>query len=296
MKTIELEKTYDPKSFEDRIYSLWKESGSFRPESPAAGSPPESRDEKDNAASSGEHHFTIVIPPPNVTGVLHLGHGLNNSIQDIIIRFRRMRGEKTLWLPGTDHAGIATQHVVEKRLREQGIKRQDLGREKFVEETWKVAKEHLAIIDRQLAKIGASVDWTRERFTLDEGLSRAVREVFVSLYERNLLYKGNYLVNWCCSCGTALSDDEVDHEETPGKMYHIRYPVSTGAYIEIATTRPETMLGDTAVAVHPEDERYKNLVGKNVLLPLVGWELPVVADSYVNKEFGTGAVKITPAH
>ncbi|MCL1814485.1 MAG: valine--tRNA ligase [Treponema sp.] len=291
MKASELEKAYNPKAFEDRIYSQWKESGSFKPEGRNAGS---------KAAA-----FTIVIPPPNVTGVLHLGHGLNNTIQDIIIRFRRMKGEKTLWVPGADHAGIATQHVVEKKLREKGISRHDLGREKFVEETWKVAREHLSIIDRQLARIGASVDWSRERFTLDESLSRAVREVFVSLYERNLLYKGNYLVNWCCSCGTALSDDEVDHEEVPGMMYHLRYPVSKGTgaggsgtvdYIEIATTRPETMLGDTAVAVHPEDGRYKNLKGKKVLLPLADRELPVIVDSYVDKEFGTGAVKITPAH
>ncbi|MCL1929277.1 MAG: valine--tRNA ligase [Treponema sp.] len=286
MKAIEMEKAYNPGTFEDRIYSQWKESGAFKPETGNSGT------------SSAEKTFTIVIPPPNVTGVLHLGHGLNNSIQDIIIRFRRMKGEKTLWVPGTDHAGIATQHVVEKQLREKGISRHELGREKFVEETWKVAKEHLAIIDRQLAKIGASVDWTRERFTLDEGLSRAVREVFVTLYERNLLYKGNYLVNWCCSCGTALSDDEVDHEDMPGKMYHVRYPVvgENGGFIEIATTRPETMLGDTAVAVHPDDERYKNLVGKKVLLPLTDRKIPIIADPYVDREFGTGAVKITPAH
>ena len=284
MKAIEMEKAYDPASFEDRIYALWKDSGAFKPAEQPSG--------------EGGHPFTIVIPPPNVTGVLHLGHGLNNSIQDIIIRFRRMRGEKTLWVPGTDHAGIATQHVVEKQLREKGKSRHELGREKFVEETWKVAKEHLAIIDRQLAKIGASVDWDRERFTLDEGLSRAVREVFVTLYERDLLYKGNYLVNWCCTCGTALSDDEVDHEDTPGKMYHIRYPMpgGNGGFIEVATTRPETMLGDTAVAVHPDDDRYKNLVGKTVLLPLAGREIPVIADPYVDMGFGTGAVKITPAH
>ncbi|MCL1813166.1 MAG: valine--tRNA ligase [Treponema sp.] len=286
MTAIEMEKAYNPGTFEDRIYSQWKESGAFKPET------------KNKEDASGKQTFTIVIPPPNVTGVLHLGHGLNNSIQDIIIRFRRMKGEKTLWVPGTDHAGIATQHVVEKQLREKGISRHELGREKFIEETWKVAKEHLAIIDRQLAKIGASVDWTRERFTLDEGLSRAVREVFVTLYERNLLYKGNYLVNWCCSCGTALSDDEVDHEDTPGKMYHVRYPVvnENGVFIEIATTRPETMLGDTAVAVHPDDERYKDLVGKKVQLPLTDRILPVIADQYVDREFGTGAVKITPAH
>ncbi|MDR1930788.1 MAG: valine--tRNA ligase [Treponema sp.] len=281
MKSIELEKAYDPEHFEDRIYKLWKDSGSFKP---GGGGDAES--------------FTIVIPPPNVTGVLHLGHALNNSLQDIIIRFKRMTGKKTLWVPGTDHAGIATQNVVEKRLRARGIDRRDLGREKFIEETWKVKDEHHAVISRQLAKIGASLDWSRERFTLDEGCSRAVREVFVSLYERDLLYKGNYLVNWCTSCGTALSDDEVDHEDTPGCMYHIRYPIAgeDNVFVELATTRPETMLGDTALAVHPEDERYRGLVGKKALLPLCGREIPIVADAYVDREFGTGVVKITPAH
>jgi valyl-tRNA synthetase len=290
LHSIELDKTYNPKAFEDAIYARWKESGAFKPEN--------------GNASADASTFTIVIPPPNVTGVLHLGHGLNNSLQDIIIRFHRMRGEKTLWVPGCDHAGIATQNVVEKRLRAQGVNRRDLGREQFVEETWKVAKEHHEIISKQLEKIGASVDWSRERFTLDEGLSRAVREVFVTLYERNLLYKGNYLVNWCTSCGTALSDDEVDHEDTPGKMYHIKYPIvddsgkadGSAGWLELATTRPETMLGDTAVAVHPEDPRYASLVGKKVLLPLAGRPIPVVADEYVDREFGTGVVKITPAH
>jgi valyl-tRNA synthetase len=286
LKSIELEKAYDPKNFEDAVYARWKESGAFAP-----------------SGTGGA--FTIVIPPPNVTGVLHLGHGLNNSLQDIVVRFHRMRGEKTLWVPGTDHAGIATQNVVEKKLRARGIDRRELGREKFIEETWKVKREHHEVISRQLARIGASVDWSRERFTLDDGLSRAVREVFVTLYERGLLYKGNYLVNWCCSCGTALSDDEVDHEDTPGKMYHIRYPCvqqgespdgENGRFLELATTRPETMLGDTAVAVHPEDGRYAGLVGKKLVLPLAGREIPIVADEYVDREFGTGAVKITPAH
>jgi valyl-tRNA synthetase len=226
-----------------------------------------------------------------------LGHGLNISLQDIIIRFHRMKGERVLWVPGTDHAGIATQNVVEKRLKVKGLSRHDLGREKFVEETWKVKDEHHAIISRQIARMGASVDWDRERFTLDEGLSRAVREVFVTLYERDLLYKGNYLVNWCTSCGTALSDDEVEHEDSPGKMYHLRYPRVDGkGAVEIATTRPETLLGDTAVAVHPEDPRYSDLIGKEVFLPLTGRSIPVVADTYVDREFGTGVVKITPAH
>ncbi|MDR2070022.1 MAG: valine--tRNA ligase [Treponema sp.] len=279
MKAVELEKAYAPKSFEDRIYSQWKEGGAFKPKE-GKGNP-----------------YVIVIPPPNVTGVLHLGHGLNITLQDIVIRFHRMRGEPALWVPGTDHAGIATQNVVEKKLKGQGISRRSLGREKFVEETWKVKGEHHAIISKQLARMGASVDWSRERFTLDEGLSRAVREVFVTLYERDLLYKGHYLVNWCCSCGTAISDDEVDHEKQAGKMYHIRYPRVDGAgSVEIATTRPETLLGDTAVAVHPEDPRYADIVGRELVLPLAGRNIPVIADAYVDREFGTGAVKITPAH
>jgi valyl-tRNA synthetase len=282
MKAIELEKAYDPKNFEDRIYARWMESKSFEPST---------------NSDTSKKPFVVVIPPPNVTGVLHLGHGLNNSLQDIVVRFHRMKGEPTLWVPGTDHAGIATQNVVEKRLKAQGKSRHDLGREKFVDETWKVKNEHHEIISRQLQKIGASVDWSRERFTLDEGLSKAVREVFVTLYERDLLYKGNYLVNWCTSCGTALSDDEVEHEDTKGKMYHIRYEYEDGSgFVEIATTRPETLLGDTALAVHPEDERYKNLVGKKIRLPLTNRLIPVVADTYVDKEFGTGVVKITPAH
>jgi valyl-tRNA synthetase len=280
MKAIELAKAFEPKCFEAPVYALWKQRGVFEP-TDAPGTAP----------------YVIVIPPPNVTGVLHLGHALNISLQDIVIRFHRMRGEPALWVPGTDHAGIATQNVVEKRLKAQGKGRRDLGREKFVEETWKVKNEHHAVISNQLARMVASVDWGRERFTMDEGLSRAVREVFVTLYERDLLYKGNYLVNWCTSCGTALADDEVDHEDTPGKMYHIRYPLqSSTGFVEIATTRPETLLGDTAVAVHPEDGRYQDLIGQAVLLPLAGREIPVVADTYVDREFGTGAVKITPAH
>jgi valyl-tRNA synthetase len=302
LKAVELAKAYDPKTFENRIYGLWKEQGAFKPEA---------------ARMEGATPFVVVIPPPNVTGVLHLGHGLNNSLQDIVVRYHRMRGEPTLWVPGTDHAGIATQNVVERRLKERGTSRRELGREKFLEETWKVKHEHHAIISEQLARIGASVDWDRERFTLDEGLARAVREVFVTLYERDLLYKGNYLVNWCTSCGTALADDEVDHEDTPGKMYHLRYfmgngeqglgtrdcstpdpqsPVPSPQFVEIATTRPETLLGDTAVAVHPEDERYAGLKGKTVRLPLAGRDIPVVFDTYVDRAFGTGVVKITPAH
>ncbi|GHV19521.1 hypothetical protein FACS189494_01350 [Spirochaetia bacterium] len=280
MHSIELEKAYDPKSFEDRIYAVWKESGAFKP-----------------CADSSKNHYSVVIPPPNVTGILHMGHALNITLQDIVVRYHRMRGEPTLWVPGCDHAGIATQNVVEKRLRAKGILRHDLGREQFVAETWKVKAEHHEIISRQIAKIGASVDWSRERFTLDSGLSKAVREVFVSLYERGLLYKGRYLVNWCTSCGTALADDEVEHEEMKGLMYHIRYPVAgSTSFVEIATTRPETMLGDTALAVYPDDGRYKDLIGKMVALPLTGREIPVIADTYVDKTFGTGVVKITPAH
>ncbi len=291
MKAIELEKAYNPKDFEDNVYSAWETGGFFKPR------------EKGSSDESRGTPFVVVIPPPNVTGVLHMGHGLNNSLQDIIVRYHRMRGEPTLWIPGTDHAGIATQNVVEKRLKKEGKTRHDLGREAFIERTWQVKEEHHAIITNQLKKIGASVDWSRERFTLDEGLSRSVREVFVTLYERGLVYRGNYLVNWCTSCGTALADDEVEHEDTAGAMYHIWYELEDGlvmadgsSRIEIATTRPETLLGDTAVAVHPEDPRYESLIGKMVKLPLTGRLIPVVADTYVDREFGTGVVKITPAH
>ncbi len=279
MKAVHLAKTYNPKDFEDRIYDYWTEHDLFAP-----------------VEGEGEP-FVIVIPPPNVTGVLHMGHGLNNSLQDILIRFYRMHGRPTLWVPGTDHAGIATQHVVERKLRQRGTSRLEIGREKFLEETWKVKNEHQSIITRQLKKIGSSCDWSRERFTLDDGLSQAVREVFVSLFERDLVYRGNYLVNWCATCGTALSDDEVEHKEISGKLWHYYYPLADGSgKIEIATTRPESMLGDTCVAVHPEDPRYTNLVGKEVDLPLTGRRIPIVADAYVDREFGTGAVKVTPGH
>ncbi len=284
MKAVELAKAYNPKDFEDRIYAQWKEGGMFKPSQPS---------EEDPSRSP----FVIVIPPPNVTGVLHMGHGLNNSLQDILIRYHRMLGDPTLWVPGTDHAGIATQNVVERQLQAKGTSRHVIGREAFVEETWNVKDQHHTIISKQLEKIGASCDWDRERFTLDEGLSKAVREVFVALYEKGLIYKGNYLVNWCPACGTALADDEVEHRELAGHMYHITYPLSDGSgSIEIATTRPETMLGDVAVAVHPEDERYRHLVGKMIDLPLTGRQIPIIADPYVSMEFGTGMVKITPAH
>lgn len=302
MKAIELEKAYNPKSFEDRVYKDWEESGSFKPLS-----------DKNPLEAADRPNFTVVIPPPNVTGVLHMGHGLNNTLQDIVVRYHRMKGDNTLWLPGTDHAGIATQNVVERRLKKEGLRRQDLGRDKFLEKTWEVKREHHSIISNQQRRLGNSVDWSRERFTLDEGLSKAVREVFVTLYERNLIYRGNYLVNWCPSCGTALADDEVEHEDTAGAMYHMYYEIADGSSIpavtledgtvfpggnriEIATTRPETLFGDTAVAVHPDDPRYKALVGKKVRLALTDREIPVVADTYVDRAFGTGVVKITPAH
>ncbi len=279
MKAIELEKTYNPKDFEQRIYTQWVEDGNFKP-SDASGKP-----------------FVIVMPPPNVTGILHMGHALNNSLQDILTRYYRMTGRPTLWLPGTDHAGIATQNVVERQLAKEGLRRQDLGREKFIERTWQVKDKHHDIIVNQLKTIGASCDWSRERFTMDEGLSKAVRETFVSLYERGLIYKGLYLVNYCPHCGTALADDEVEHQEDLGHLYDVRYPFADGSgYITVATTRPETMFGDQAVAVNPDDERYKSLVGKMLKLPLTDREIPIIADSFVGIEFGTGMVKITPAH
>ena len=284
-----MEKVYNPKDFEDRIYSQWSEKGYFKP----AGD----SDSPVHGQKMSNIKYTVVIPPPNVTGVLHMGHGLNNTLQDVVVRYHRMKGDETLWLPGTDHAGIATQNVVEKQLKKEGKTRNDLGRDAFIERTWEVTKAHHDIIVNQQKKLGNSVDWSRERFTYDEGLSKAVRDVFVTLYERGLMYKGQYLVNWCPRCGTALADDEVDHEDTKGAMYHIFYEYADGSgKIEVATTRPETFFGDTAVAVNPEDERYKNLPGKKVRLPITGKEIPIIADSYVDKDFGTGMVKITPAH
>jgi len=278
MQAVELSKSFDPNEFEDRIYRMWEDGTYFAPH--GEGEP-----------------FVVVIPPPNVTGVLHLGHGLNNSLQDLVVRYQRMQGRPTLWVPGTDHAGIATQQVVERQLREEGTSRHDLGREAFVERTWEVKRNHHRVITQQLKKIGASCDWSRERFTLDEGLSQAVRHVFVTLYEQGLIYRGLYMVNWSVGAQTALSDDEVEYKEVQGRLTHIAYPLEDGSgSVEVATTRPETMLGDTAVAVHPEDERYTGLVGKTVRLPLVGRSIPIIADPYVDREFGTGAVKITPGH
>jgi len=300
MKAIELEKAYNPKDFEERIYDEWMAKGCFKPASDESS--PMHQCYLKNKEKGKVGKYTVVIPPPNVTGVLHMGHGLNNVLQDIVVRYHRMKGEDTLWVTGTDHAGIATQNVVERALKKEGKSRNDLGREKFLERTWQVKEDHHNTIVKQQKKLGNSVDWDRERFTMDEGLSKAVREVFVSLYERGLIYRGNYLVNWCPRCGTALADDEVDHTDTNGAMYHIWYEYADGpapdgsTKIEIATTRPETLLGDTAVAVNPTDERYKDIVGKKLKLPLTDRIIPLIADAYVDKEFGTGMVKITPAH
>lgn len=278
MKKIELEKNYSPKDFEDRIYKMWMDKKEFSPK-------------------EGEGHFSIVMPPPNVTGILHMGHALNNTLQDVIIRHQRMKGIPTLWVPGTDHAGIATQNVVERQLKKEGLRRQDIGREKFLERTWAVKEKHHDIIKKQLEVMGCSCDWDRERFTMDEGLSKAVREAFVSLYEKDLVYRGKYLVNYCPKCGTALADDEVEYEDTPGTLFDVNYPFADGSgNITVATTRPETMFGDVAVAVHPDDERYKSIVGKMLRLPLTDRLIPIIADSFVDMEFGTGMVKITPAH
>ncbi|MBS9775542.1 MAG: valine--tRNA ligase [Fusobacterium sp.] len=276
----ELNKNYSPNEIEEKWYKTWEDSKYFS----ASLS-----DEKEN--------YSIVIPPPNVTGILHMGHVLNNTIQDTLVRYNRMTGKNTLWMPGCDHAGIATQNKVERKLKAEGLTREDVGREKFIEMTWDWKNKYGGIITEQLRKLGASLDWDRERFTMDEGLSHAVRKIFVDLYNDGLIYQGEYMVNWCSSCGTALADDEVEHEEQDSHLWHIKYPVKdSDEYVVIATSRPETMLADIAVAVHPEDEKYKHLVGKSLILPLVGREIKVIADDYVDREFGTGALKITPAH
>lgn len=277
---------YDPGQVEERWYKAWREAGYFRG--------PEIKE----GEKSPKGHFSIVMPPPNVTGSLHLGHAMDETMQDILTRFKRMQGYDTLWLPGTDHAGIATQAKVEEKLSQEGKTKYDLGREAFVDEVWQWKNQYHGRITQQLGTLGCSCDWDRERFTLDEGCSEAVTEVFCSLYEKGLIYQGNYLINWCPHCQTTISDIEVEHENEAGHLWHIRYPVKgeEGRYLTVATTRPETMLGDVAVAVHPEDERYRDLVGKTVILPLVNKEIPVIADEMVDLEFGTGAVKITPAH
>lgn len=279
-KIEDLPTVYDPKATEDEMYRFWEEGGFFKAD-----------------AKSKKQPYSIVIPPPNVTGVLHMGHALDETLQDILTRYHRMSGYETLWLPGTDHAGIATQNVVEKKLREKGLSRYDLGREKFLEETWAWANEHKSAILDQCKRLGASFDRTRERFTFDKGCSDAVKEVFVRLYEKGLIYKGKYIVNWCPRCQSAISDVETEYATEQGHMWEISYPVKgeSGAII-VATTRPETIFGDVAIAVHPDDHKYSELVGKTVIIPLSGREIPIIADEYVDRNFGTGAVKITPAH
>ncbi|MBQ3315708.1 MAG: valine--tRNA ligase [Kiritimatiellae bacterium] len=283
-----MDKHYDAKAAEAKWYKFWEENGCFHQD------------------PDGREPYSVVIPPPNVTGILHMGHALNQTIQDILVRWRRMQGRNTLWLPGTDHAGIATQNVVEKALKKEGKRRQDLGREKFLERVWEWKREYGGTIVHQQRMLGNSTDWQRERFTFDEGCSRAVAKVFTQLYNEGLVYKGNYIVNWCPRCGTALANDEVEHEPNHGHFWYVRYPVVGSAkgvkgepykdYVMVATTRPETLPGDTAVAVNPKDDRYAHLVGKTVILPLTGREIPVISDDYVDREFGTGIVKITPAH
>jgi valyl-tRNA synthetase len=285
----ELGSRYDPTGIEAPLYARWLERGLFHVDAADADDP-----------------YVMVIPPPNVTAALHMGHGLNNTIQDVVIRYQRMRGRDAVWVPGTDHAGIATQNVVEQQLAAEGLRRQDLGREAFVERMWEWVDEYGSRIIDQLKVMGCSCDWERTRFTLDEGLSHAVREVFVRLYEKGLIYRGNYIINWCPRCLTALSNEEAEHQETAGRLYHFRYPLvpegggeaAGGApeFVVVATTRPETMLGDTAVAVHPDDERHRHLVGRRVELPLTGRTIPIIADAYVDPEFGSGFVKVTPAH
>ncbi len=276
----ELEKNYNPSEIEDRLYEKWMNKKYFKAE-----------------VNRSKKPFTIVMPPPNITGQLHMGHALDNTLQDILTRFKRMQGYEALWLPGTDHASIATEAKVVEAIAKEGLTKEDLGREKFLDRVWDWKKEYGGRIVKQLKRIGSSADWDRERFTMDEGCNKAVKEVFVNLYNKGLIYRGERIINWCPCCLTSISDAEVEYEDQAGHFWHLRYPLSDGSgYIEMATTRPETMLGDTAVAVNPEDERYKDMVGKTVILPLVHREIPIVADSYVDMEFGTGVVKITPAH
>ena len=277
---MEINKIYEPNKIEKKWYQEWIDKGYFTPEIDETKKP-----------------FTILIPPPNVTGILHMGHVLNNTIQDVLIRYKRMTGVPTLWIPGTDHAGIATQNVVEKNLQKEGTNRHEIGREALVERIWEFKHEKGGRIIEQLKKLGCSCDWTKERFTMDEGLSEAVKDVFIHLYNKGLIYRGKRIINWCPRCVTALANDEVEHTDEVGKLWHIKYPYADGSgFIEIATTRPETMLGDVAVAVNPNDERYLDLVGKELILPYTGRTIPIIADDYVDKEFGSGCVKITPAH
>ena len=277
----EISSKYNPKEIEDRIYKFWKEKDVFKA-----------------APNSKKKPFCIVIPPPNITGILHMGHALNNTIQDILIRYKRMQGFETLWMPGTDHAGIATQNVVERELAKEGKRRQDIGRDEFLKKLWAWREEYGDTIILQLKKLGASCDWSRTRFTMDEHYSEAIKEVFVRLYEKGLIYQGEYIINWCPRCQTALSDEEAQHKEVKGALYHLRYPFKDNPkkYVVVVTTRPETMLGDTAVAVNPKDKRYKELIGKVLILPLIKREIKIIADSAVDAKFGTGCVKVTPAH
>ena len=276
---MELDTRYEPGEIEEKIYENWEKKGYFKPQIDKTKKP-----------------FTIVIPPPNVTGKLHMGHALDNTIQDVLIRYNRMKGVPTLWLPGTDHASIATEIKVVEKLREEGKTKEEIGREEFLKEAWAWKEEYGGTITRQLRKLGCSCDWSRERFTMDEGLSHAVNHVFVKLYEKGLIYQGKRIVNWCTHCKTSISDNEVEYEPDKSHLWHIRYKIEdSDDYITVATTRPETMLGDTAVAVHPDDERYKEIVGKNVILPILNKKIPIVKDDYVEKEFGTGCVKITPS-
>ena len=278
---MSLSRTYNARQVEERIYKLWQKSGFFNP---------------DKLPKRHKKPYTIVIPPPNVTGELHMGHALNTVIQDILIRQKRMDGSKALWLPGTDHAGIATQNVVEKKLKKQGKTRFDLGREKFIKEVWKWKEKYGDIILNQFKKLGASCDWSRTRFTMDKGYAETVKKAFLHYHKKGWIYRGKRVVNWCPRCSTSLSDLELEYKEEKTKLWYLKYPLKKGGYIKVATTRPETMLGDTAVAVNPKDKRYEDLVGKKVILPLVNREIPIVADRLVDKDFGTGAIKVTPAH
>ena len=276
----ELNKTYAPGEFEERIYKNWCDKKYFTPE-----------------IDHSKPHYSIVIPPPNITGQLHMGHALDNTLQDILIRYKRMNGFCTLWLPGTDHASIATEAKIVEAMRKEGVTKDDIGRDGFLKRAWAWKDQYGGRIISQLKKLGSSCDWSRERFTLDEGCSEAVKEVFVRLYNKGLIYRGERIINWCPHCLTSISDAEVEYEEQAGHFWHIKYPFKDGSgYLEFATTRPETMLGDTAVAVNPKDERYKDIIGKTLVIPLIGREIPVVADEYVEMDFGTGVVKITPAH
>ena len=280
MKTRKLENTYNPQEFEEKLYEKWEEKGYFKP-----------------SMNKEREAYSIMMPPPNVTGKLHMGHALDGTIQDILIRYKRMNGFNTLWLPGTDHAAIATEAKVVAKMKEEGLTKDDLGRNGFLERAWDWTHEYGGTIQKQQRKIGCSCDWERKRFTLDEGLSKAVQEQFIKLYEKGLIYKGKRMINWCPNCHTSISDAEVEYEEEPSHLWHIRYQITgTDKYLTVATTRPETMLGDTAVAVHPDDKRYKDIVGKTCILPIINKEIPIIADRFVDKEFGTGCVKITPAH